>query len=70
LIGRRGKKKALIAVGHKILEACYYVLKEKVSYNELGANYLIEKKRKSRINYLTRQLNELGYDVEKIEKVA
>jgi hypothetical protein len=70
LIGRRGKKKALIAVGHKILEACYYVLKENVPYQELGANYLIEKKRKSRINYLKRQLNELGYEIEKTDKVA
>ena len=70
LIGRRGKKRALIAVGHKILEACYYVLKEKVPYHELGANYLIEKKRKSRISYLRRQLNELGYEVEKKDKVA
>jgi hypothetical protein len=70
LIGRRGKKKALVAVGHKILEACYYVLKEKVPYHELGANYLIEKKRKSRINYLKKQLFELGYDVEEINKVA
>ena len=43
---------------------------EKVPYKELGANYLIEKKRKSRINYLRRQLYELGYEVEKIEKVA
>ena len=43
---------------------------ENVPYKELGANYLFEKKRKSRINYLKRQLHELGYEVEKIEKVA
>jgi prefoldin subunit 5 len=41
-------------------------MKENVPYKELGANYLIEKKRKSKINYLKRQLNELGYDIEKV----
>ena len=66
LVGRRGKKRALIAVGHKILCASYHIMKENFPYKELGANYLIEKKRKSRINYLKRQLNELGYDIEKV----
>ncbi len=28
LVGRRGKKKALIAVGHKILIAAYFILKK------------------------------------------
>ena len=60
----------MIAVGHKILCASYHIMTENVPYKELGANYLIEKKRKSRINYLRRQLYELGYEVEKIEKVA
>jgi hypothetical protein len=43
---------------------------EMVPYKELGANYLLERKKKTRIDYLRRQLNELGYDVEKIKKVA
>jgi transposase len=30
LVGRRGKKKALVAVGHKILIICYHILKHKV----------------------------------------
>jgi transposase len=40
LVGRRGKKKALVAVGHKILISCYHILKYKVAYKELGENYL------------------------------
>ena len=35
LVGRRGKKKALVAVGHKILIMCYHILKYKVPYKEL-----------------------------------
>lgn len=70
LVGRRGKKKALIAVGHKILCASYHIMTEMVPYKELGASYLHERKKKTRIDYLKRQLNELGYDIEKIKKVA
>jgi len=40
LVGRRGKKKALIAVGHKVLIAAYFILKDKVTYKELGGDYL------------------------------
>ncbi len=36
LVPRRGKKRALIAVGHKILIAAYYILKDKAEYKELG----------------------------------
>ena len=40
LAGRRGKKKAVIAIGHKILVMAYHILKKKVGYQELGADYL------------------------------
>ena len=70
MIGRRGKKRALLAIGHKILVASYHMIKEKVPYQELGANYLLERKRKNKIDYLKRQLKELGYNIEKIEKAA
>lgn len=70
MVGRRGKKKALLAIGHKILCASYHIIKDKVPYQELGANYLIERKKKNKIDYLKRQLKELGYNVEKIEKAA
>lgn len=63
LVGRRGKKKALVAVGHKILIMCYHILKYKVPYKELGPRYLDEQ-RKDRIakSYIKR-LTSLGYAV-------
>lgn len=70
MVGRRGKKRALIAIGHKMLVASYHILKENVPYRELGANYLLERKKKNKIDYLKRQLKELGYNVEKIKKAA
>lgn len=62
-MGRRGKKKTLVAVGHKILIMCYHILKYKVPYKELGPRYLDER-RKDRIakSYIKR-LTSLGYAV-------
>ena len=34
LVGRRGKKKALVAVGHKIIVAVYHVVRDKQAYKE------------------------------------
>ena len=70
MVGRRGKKKALLAIGHKILVASYHIIKDQVPYHELGANYLLERRKNNRIDYLKRQLKELGYDLENIEKAA
>ena len=36
---RRGGKRALIAVAHTMLIAIYHILKEKVPYHDLGADY-------------------------------
>lgn len=69
LVGRRGKKKALIAVGHKILIAAYYILQDKVEYKELGGDFLINKKKDKQVSHHIRKLKELGYDVGQL-KVA
>ena len=43
LAGRRGKKKAMIAVGHSILVIIYHLLDQRVSYEELGGNFFDER---------------------------
>ena len=55
LVVRRGKKRALIAVGHKILIATYFILKDKVEYKELGYEYLqnLKKDKKIKIKSLS-----------------
>ena len=62
LVGRRGKKRALIAVGHKILCAIYHVVKNKAKYKELGSTFLEEKKIKNKIKNINQQLKDLGYE--------
>ena len=63
LVARRGKKRALLAVGHKILIAAYFILKNKEGYKELGGGYLDQISKKKKIKRHLQQLRELGVDV-------
>lgn len=63
LAGRRGKKRALIAIGHKILIATYFILKNQMSYKELGNEFLENKKKDKQILHHLRRLRELGIEV-------
>jgi transposase len=63
LVGRRGKKKTLVAVGHKILIMCYHILKYKVPYKELGSRYLDERKKDRIAKSYIKRLTSLGYAV-------
>lgn len=65
MVARRGKKKALIAIGHKILCASYHIIKNQEPYKELGYEYLTERKMKKRVEYLKKELTEHGYKIEK-----
>lgn len=69
LVIRRGKKKALIAIGHKILIASYFILKDREPYKELGAEYLQTRNKGKKVNRYLKYLKELGVEVE-IKKVA
>lgn len=69
MVGRRGKKRALIAVGHKILCASYFIIKNKEAYKELGADYLESKRTKNQIQSYLDKLKNLGVELE-IKQVA
>ncbi|MGV8090468.1 MAG: IS110 family transposase [Mangrovibacterium sp.] len=59
LVGRRGKKKAVIALGHKILIATYFIMKDKVAFKELGEDYLNNFRKDRLIAYYRQQLEKL-----------
>jgi transposase len=63
LAGRRGKKRALVAVGHSLLVIAYYVLKRRQAYSDLGSNYLEQMHRERLQRNLVRRLEKLGYQV-------
>ncbi len=56
-----GRKKALVAIAHKILVAVYCMLKYKVPYKELGAEFVVERKRNNRVNFLIKELEKYDY---------
>ncbi|MDE3178634.1 MAG: IS110 family transposase [Acidobacteriota bacterium] len=60
---RRGKKRALIAVGHSLLVIYYHMLERDIPYAELGGDFLdrLEPDRLKR--YHVRRLEKLGYRV-------
>ena len=65
----RGHKKAVVAVGHQILEIAYYVMRDGVTYDELGGDYFDRRHAERAVRRYQRQLEALGYRVT-LEKAA
>jgi transposase len=63
LAARRGKKRALLAVGHSLLVIIYHVLKNNVEYRDLGPDYFDRLEPERLRRYLVKRLQNLGYDV-------
>lgn len=61
LAGRRGKKRALVAVGHKMLIMSYHIIKNKVEYKELGVDYLDSRKKDIMALRYLKKLESLGF---------
>ena len=59
----RGKKRALIAVGHTILTIVYTLLTRRQPYQDLGAAYFDQRERQRLERRLGQQLERLGYEV-------
>lgn len=72
LAGRRGAKRAIFAVAHRMLTAIYHMLTKHETYHDLGAAYLDERKKANLVKRTVRRLEQLGYkvDVEPIQLAA
>jgi transposase len=66
---QRGHKKAVVAVGHQILEIAYYVMRDGVTYQELGADYFDRRHHERAVRRHVKQLEAMGFHVT-IEKAA
>lgn len=64
LSGRRGKKRAVIAVGHSQLQAAYHLIKQGQTYLDLGANHFEQLQSDRTVKHLVKKLERLGYKVE------
>jgi len=63
LKARRGPKKAVIAVAASILTAVYHMLKNHMSYQDLGPDHFVKRDAARIAAKLARRIKDLGYDV-------
>jgi transposase len=65
LASRRGKKRALVAVGHSMLVAAWHMISAGVDYADLGAEHFLTRVHPARrTRRLVDQLQQLGYQVQ------
>jgi transposase len=65
IVRRRGKKRALVALAHRMLIDIFYVLKTGVPYQDTGAKAANEVAMKRREQLMIRSLEKAGYSVVK-----
>ena len=63
LAARRGKKRALIAVGHTVFIIVYTLLTRQQPYQDLGAAYFDQREQHRVERRLVQRLERLGYEV-------
>jgi transposase len=63
LAGRRGRKRALVAVAHSILVSVYHMLSRDTEYRDLGANHYELLKPERLTRHLVKRLEALGHRV-------
>jgi transposase len=63
LAKRRGRKRALVAVGHTLLVMIYQVLRKGTTYAELGADFLDRQEPERLTRQLVKRLESLGHKV-------
>jgi len=70
LAARRGRKRALLAVGHSLLTVIYYLLRDGVVYQDLGTNYFDQRDHTNVVRQAVRRLERLGYRVSLTQRAA
>lgn len=63
LKARRGAKRAVVAIAHRITKAIYYIIKHGRPYEDLGETYLMSKNREKRVKFLKMQAKHLGFNL-------
>ena len=61
LAGRRGKKRAIMAVAHSILIIAYHMIQRQEPYHDLGGNYFDNRRPEVTAKRLLKRLEQLGF---------
>jgi len=67
LRSRLGPRKAIIAIGHRILKAIYHIIERGEPYRELGQDYLNKKSKHKNLSNLPKQARRLGFALVPVE---
>jgi len=63
LKARRGAKKAIVAIAHRILLGIYHVIKDGADFRDLGEDYLTLRNKSQKVSHLRKQALALGFDL-------
>jgi transposase len=63
LVARRGAKRAVVAVAHGLLMAAYYIIRDDVTYRDLGADHFDRLAPAQLTRSLVKRLERLGHKV-------
>lgn len=63
LAARRGKKRAIVAIGRSMLVSIWHMLSRQEPYQDLGAEYYDQRRKDTKVSYFTKQLSKLGFMV-------
>ena len=63
LVRRRGAKRAIVATAHSLIIAAYYILRDGVTYRDLGADHFDRLAPAQLTRHLVRRLERLGHKV-------
>lgn len=60
---RRGPKKSIVAIAHRLLKAIYHIIKNGARFHDLGEAFLAQKYAPVKIARLKKQAHQLGFDL-------
>jgi transposase len=64
IVARRGKKRAIVAVAHKLLVIAYSLLRTRTHYRDRGAEHVDERHKDRLLERLSHRIQHLGYTVQ------
>jgi transposase len=64
IVPRRGKHRAIFAIGHSLLVTGYYLVTRQTPYHDLGNNYFDERDRENVKRRSVKRLEQLGFQVQ------
>ena len=63
IAARRGVNRAAVAAGHAILKICYYIIRDRSHYRDLGADYFNKLNKQEIVRRTVKRIESLGFKV-------